>query len=128
MTVVRGLQTWQLNFSIEVEDEDQANCMFDLISNTLSDAGKTQWSGKMYRDLDMERALEVFRQHKEEILSSLPVEVVQQFYPDSVPVSDEIAEKYAHLSPETQRSMQRKHNSLLPHLEVVPDLEEDYDE
>ena len=79
----------------------------------------------MYRDLNMEKALEVFRENKEEILAALPEEVIQQYYPDRVAVSDEIKEKYSHLIPETQQYMQRKHNSLERHLEVVPELEEE---
>ena len=51
--------------------------------------GHTQWNGKMYRDLSMEQALEVFRENKEEILAALPPEVVEAYYPDRVAVGDD---------------------------------------
>ena len=125
MAVIEGMENWQLNFSVEVRDEEIADGIFSKVQELLDELGHTQWSGKMYRDLNMEKALEVFRENKEAILAALPEEVVQQYYPDRVAVSDEIKERYSHLSPETQKSMQRKHNSLERHLEVVPELEEE---
>ena len=125
MAVVEGMENWQLNFSVEVRDEEVADGIFSKVQELLDGLGHTQWSGKMYRDLNMEKALEVFRENKEAILAALPEEVVQQYYPDRVAVSDEIKERYSHLSPETQKSMQRKHNSLERHLEAVPELEEE---
>ena len=125
MAVVEGLENWQLIFSVEVEDQHQADYIFEKMQELINEMGYTQWSGKMYRDLNMEKTLEVFRENKEEILAALPKEVVQQYYPDRVAVSDEIKEKYSHLIPETQQHMQRKHNSLERHLEVVPELEEE---
>tara|TARA_Y100001949_G_scaffold7006_1_gene5166 strand:- start:491 stop:868 length:378 start_codon:yes stop_codon:yes gene_type:complete len=125
MAVIEGMENWQLNFSVEVRDEEVADGIFGKVQELLDELGHTQWSGKMYRDLNMEKALEVFRENKEEILAALPEEVIQQYYPDRVAVSDEIKEKYSHLIPETQQYMQRKHNSLERHLEVVPELEEE---
>ncbi|SVD29582.1 uncharacterized protein METZ01_LOCUS382436 [marine metagenome] len=55
----------------------------------INEMGYTQWSGKMYRDLNMEKTLEVFRENKEEILASLPKEVVEAYYPDRVAVGDD---------------------------------------
>ena len=125
MAVIEGMENWQLNFSVEVRDEEVADGIFGKVQELLDELGHTQWSGKMYRDLNMEKALEVFRENKEEILAALPEEVIQQYYPDRVAVSDEIKEKYSMLIPETQQYMQRKHNSLERHLEVVPELEEE---
>ena len=125
MAVIEGMENWQLNFSVEVQDEEAADVIFSAIQDCIDELGHTQWSGKMYRDLNMEKALEVFRENKEEILAALPEEVIQQYYPDRVAVSDEIKEKYSMLIPETQQYMQRKHNSLERHLEVVPECEEE---
>jgi hypothetical protein len=71
--------------------------------------GHTQWNGKLYRDLEMEKALEVFRENREEILAALPPEVVEAYYPDRVAVGDDSV-----LGEETDR-----------HLSVVPELEEE---
>tara|TARA_Y100000758_G_scaffold282577_1_gene230844 strand:+ start:511 stop:903 length:393 start_codon:yes stop_codon:yes gene_type:complete len=118
-------ESWRMEFTLECRDEEEANEIFEAFTASLEDINFTHWSAKMARDLNMEAALKKFRENKDEILASLPDEVVQQYYPDRVAISDEIKEKYSHLTQETQRSMQRKHNSLKRHLEVVPELEED---
>ena len=89
MAVVEGLEAWQLNFSVEVQDRKEADEIFEAIRDTINGMGHTQWNGKMYRDLEMEKALEVFRENKEEILASLPPEVVEAYYPDRVAVGDD---------------------------------------
>ena len=89
MAVVEGLEAWQLNFSVEVEDQHQADYIFEKMQELINEMGYTQWSGKMYRDLSMEQALEVFRENKEEILAALPPEVVEAYYPDRVAVGDD---------------------------------------
>ena len=109
MAVTEGLENWQLNFSVEVETEHQADHIFEEIQKLIDELGYTQWSGKMYRDLNMEKALEIFRENKEEILASLPKEVVEQYYPDRVAVGDDVL-----LGEETDR-----------YLSVVPELEEE---
>ena len=98
MAVVEGLENWQLNFSVEVQSEKEADDIFGAIQDLINAMGHTQWNGKMFRDLKIEKALRVFREKKEEILSSLPKEVVEAFYPE--------------------RKAER-------HLEVVPELEEE---
>ncbi len=118
-------ESWRMEFTLECRDEEEANEIFEAFTASLEDINFTHWSAKMARDLNMEAALRTFRENKDEILASLPDEVIQQYYPDRVAISDEIKEKYSHLTRETQRSMQRKHNSLKRHLEVVPELEED---
>ena len=89
MAVVEGLETWQLNFSVEVQGQREADKIFEAIEDLINGLGHTQWNGKMYRDLEMEKALEVFRENKEEILASLPPEVVEAYYPDRVAVGDD---------------------------------------
>jgi hypothetical protein len=89
MAVVEGLENWQLNFSVEVQDQREADKIFEAIEDLINGLGHTQWNGKMYRDLEMEKALEVFRENREEILASLPPEVVEAYYPDRVAVGDD---------------------------------------
>ena len=76
-------------FSVEVEDQHQADYIFEKMQELINEMGYTQWSGKMYRDLNMEKTLEVFRENKEEILAALPKEVVEAYYPDRVAVGDD---------------------------------------
>ena len=109
MAVVEGLENWQLIFSVEVEGAEEADHIFEKIQNLLNGMGQTQWNGKMYRDLNMEKALEIFRENKEEILASLPKEVVEMYYPDRVAVGDDVV-----MGEEIDR-----------HLSVVPELEEE---
>jgi hypothetical protein len=109
MAVVEGLENWQLIFSVEVESAEEADNIFEKIQNLLNGMGQTQWNGKMYRDLNMEKALEIFRENKEEILASLPKEVVEMYYPDRVAVGDDVV-----MGEEIDR-----------HLSVVPELEEE---
>ena len=134
MAIVEGLQSWNIQITVEVEDEAAANKIFDILQDTLNDNDHTQWNAKMYRDLNMEQALEVFRKNKESILAALPDEVVEAYYPDRVAVGDDTIidsdmntwdEKYSHLNEEARESMKRKHKSLERHLEVVPELEEE---
>ena len=82
MAVVEGLESWELHFSVEVQSEKEANDIFGAIQDLMNEMGHTQWNGKMFRDLKIERALQVFRENKEEILASLPKEVVEAYYPD----------------------------------------------
>lgn len=89
MAVVEGLENWQLNFSVEVQGQREADKIFEAIEDLINSLGHTQWNGKMYRDLEMEKALEVFRENREEILASLPPEVVEAYYPDRVAVGDD---------------------------------------
>jgi hypothetical protein len=89
MAVVEGLENWQLNFSVEVQGQREADKIFEAIEDLINGLGHTQWNGKMYRDLEMEKALEVFRENREEILASLPPEVVEAYYPDRVAVGDD---------------------------------------
>ena len=109
MAVVEGLETWNLHFGVEVQSEKEADDIFGAIQDLMNTMGHTQWNGKMYRDLNMEKALEVFRENKEEILASLPKEVVEAYYPDRVAVGDDVV-----LGEEKDR-----------HLSVVPELEEE---
>ena len=95
MAVVEGLENWQLIFSVEVEDQQQADHIFEEMQKLINEMGYTQWSGKMYRDLNMEKTLEVFRENKEEILAALPKEVVEAYYPDRVAVGDDTIIKAA---------------------------------
>ena len=76
------LQSWQINLSIEVEDEQEIESIFELVEKLLNENDYTKWSAKMFRDLNMEQALKNFRDHKEEILASLPPEIVEQYYPE----------------------------------------------
>ena len=89
MAIVEGLQSWNIHITVEVEDEVAANKIFDILQDTLNENGHTQWNAKMYRDLNMEQALEVFRKNKESILAALPDEVVEAYYPDRVAVGDD---------------------------------------
>ena len=89
MAIVEGLQSWNIQITVEVEDEVAANKIFDILQDTLNDNDHTQWNAKMYRDLNMEQALEVFRKNKESILAALPDEVVEAYYPDRVAVGDD---------------------------------------
>ena len=89
MAIVEGLQSWNIHITVEVEDEVAANKIFDILQGTLNENGHTQWNAKMYRDLNMEQALEVFRKNKESILAALPDEVVEAYYPDRVAVGDD---------------------------------------
>ena len=89
MAIVEGLQSWNIHITVEVEDEVAANKIFDILQDTLNDNDHTQWNAKMYRDLNMEQALEVFRKNKESILAALPDEVVEAYYPDRVAVGDD---------------------------------------
>ena len=82
MAVIEGLENWQLNFSVEVQSEKEADDIFGAIQDLINARGHTQWNGKMFRDLKIEKALQVFRDNKEEILASLPKEVVDAYYPD----------------------------------------------
>ena len=109
MTTAEGLESWNIHVSVEVEDEEEADGIFSAIQDCLEKLGHTQWTSKMYRDLNMEKALEVFRKNKEEILASLPREVVEQYYPDRVAIGDDVM-----LGEEIDR-----------HLSVVPELEEE---
>ena len=109
MAVTEGLENWQLNFSVEVETEHQADHIFEEIQKLIDELGYTQWSGKMYRDLNMEKALETFRENKEAILAALPKELVEAYYPDRVAVGDNVM-----LDEEIDR-----------HLSVVPELEKE---
>ena len=95
MAVIEGMENWQLNFSVEVQDEEAADKIFEKIQDVIDSMGHTQWSGKMYRDLNMEKTLEVFRENKEEILAALPKEVVEAYYPDRVAVGDDTIIKAA---------------------------------
>ena len=95
MAVVEGLENWQLIFSVEVETEQQSEHIFEEMQKLINEMGYTQWSGKMYRDLNMEKTLEVFRENKEEILAALPKEVVEAYYPDRVAVGDDTIIKAA---------------------------------
>ena len=89
MAIVEGLQSWNIQITVEVEDDAAANKIFDILQDTLNDNDHTQWNAKMYRDLNMEQALEVFRKNKESILAALPDEVVEAYYPDRVAVGDD---------------------------------------
>ena len=109
MAITEGLENWQMIFSVEVQDEETADKIFKAIQDVIDDMGHTQWSGNMYRDLKMEKALEIFRQNKEAILAALPKAVVEQYYPDRVAIGDDVM-----LGEEIDR-----------HLSVVPELEEE---
>ena len=109
MAAVEGMENWQLIFSVEVQDHEVADKIFEAIQDLINGMGYTQWSGKMYRDLNMEKALEVFRENREGILAALPKEVVEAYYPDRVAVGDNVI-----LDEVTER-----------HLEIVPELEEE---
>jgi hypothetical protein len=82
MAVVEGLESWELHFSVEVQSEQEADDIFGAIQDLINAMGHTQWNGKMFHDLKIEKALRVFREKKEEILASLPKEVVEAFYPE----------------------------------------------
>ena len=88
MAVVEGLQSWNIHITVEVENEVAADTIFNALQDTLNENDHTQWNGKMYRDLNMEQALEVFRENKESILAALPDEVVKAYYPDRFVVGD----------------------------------------
>ena len=109
MAILEGLENWQLNFSVEVQNEEVADILFNAIVSVIEEMGHTQWSGKMYRDLNMEKALETFRENREAILAALPKGIVEAYYPDRVAVGDDVM-----LGEETDR-----------HLSVVPELEEE---
>tara|TARA_Y100001951_G_C11266351_1_gene255804 strand:- start:861 stop:1178 length:318 start_codon:yes stop_codon:yes gene_type:complete len=105
MAIVEGMESWMITISVEVENEYIADAIYEAIQHQLNEQGHTQWSAKMYRDLNTEKALEVFREHKEEILEALPDEVVAQYYPDRV--------------------SQGKESNKESHLSIVPELEEE---
>jgi hypothetical protein len=109
MAIIEGLENWQFNFSVEVQDEKVGDILFNAIVSVIEEMGHTQWSGKMYRDLNMEKALEKFRENKEAILAALPKEIVEAYYPDRVAVGDNVM-----LDEEIDR-----------HLSVVPELEKE---
>ena len=109
MAIIEGLENWQFNFSVEVQDEKVGDILFNAIVSVIEEMGHTQWSGKMYHDLNMEKALEKFRENKEAILAALPKEIVEAYYPDRVAVGDNVM-----LDEEIDR-----------HLSVVPELEKE---
>ena len=82
MAVVEGLESWELHFSVEVQSEKEADNIFGAIQDLINVMGHTQWNGKMFRDLKIEKALKIFREKKEEILASLPKEIVEAYYPE----------------------------------------------
>ncbi len=90
-------ESWRIEFNLECQDEQEAESIFNAFQACLEEINHTHWSSKMARDLSMELALKKFRANKEEILSKLPKEVVEHYYPE--------------------RKEER-------HLEVVPELEE----
>ena len=97
-----GHELWVIGFNLECQDEQEAETIFGLFQSSLEEINNTHWSAKMMRDLNMEEALKKFRENKEEILASLPDEVVDHYYP----------ERKEESKPER-------------HLEVVPELEEE---
>ena len=95
-------ESWRMEFTLECRDEEEANEIFEAFTASLEDINFTHWSAKMARDLNMEAALKKFRENKDEILASLPDEIVEHYYPER-----------------KEESQQERH------LEVVPELEEE---
>ena len=95
-------ESWRMEFTLECRDEEEANEIFEVFTSSSEDIHFTHWSAKMARDLNMEAALKKFRENKDEILASLPDEIVEHYYPER-----------------KEESQQERH------LEVVPELEEE---
>ena len=124
MAVVEGLENWQLNFSVEVQSEKEADDIFGAIQDLINAMGHTQWNGKMFRDLKIEKALQVFRANKEDILASLPKEVVEAYYPERGN-HEEMKKLYPPEEYEWDNDSMTYVKIKQRHLEVVPELEEE---
>jgi hypothetical protein len=79
-----GLEAWRISLTMECVDEEEADIVFESVQELMDDIGFTHWSAKMIRDIDFEKALATFRKNKKEILSTLPKEVVEQYYPEGL--------------------------------------------
>ena len=107
-----GNELWVIDFNLECQDEQEAESIFNAFQSCLEGINHTHWSSKMFRDLNKEAALKEFRDNKEDILASLPDEVVEHYYPER---NDSIEYTQEERKPER-------------HLEIVPELEVDYEE
>ena len=97
-----GNELWVIDFNLECQDEQEAESIFNAFQACLEEINHTHWSSKMARDLNMEKALKDYRDNKEEILSKLPKEDVEHYYPE-----------------------RKEESKLERHLEVVPECEEE---
>ena len=95
-------ESWRIEFNLECQDEQEAESIFNAFQACLEEINHTRWSSKMFRDLNMEKALKKFRDNKEEILSGLPREIVEHYYPE-----------------------RKEESKSERHLEVVPECEEE---
>ncbi len=98
-------EAWRMEFTFEFQDEEEADNIFKAFTDSLEEMKFTHWSAKMFRDAEMQKALATFRENKEEILASLPEEVVEAYYPDGK--NDTLI---------TDR--EERHLSVVPELEV----------
>ena len=75
-------QVWRIEFRLECDDEEEAEVIFNGFQAYLEEIHHTRWSSKMFRDINMEKALKTFRANKESILAAMPDAVVKSFYPE----------------------------------------------
>ena len=100
-------ESYKIELSIEVLNEDELTEVTDGFIALLDQLDQTHWSMSVDRDLKTEEALKHFRENKEEILAALPDELVQEYYENGGTLPGDKVEK------------------LERHLTVVPDLEDD---
>jgi hypothetical protein len=129
-----GLESYRISLNIEVSDDNEIDEIVDRFSECLDDLNQTRWSMEAKRDLEAEEKLRYFRNNKAEILSSLPDEMVQEYYDDGGTLPDEYSEfeNPKAIIPLIGASKQQFYDDLKEehwqkkvqerrHLEIVPD-------
>ena len=119
-----GNELWVIDFNLECQDEQEAESIFYAFQSCLEEINHTHWSSKMFRDLNREAALKEFRDNKEEILASLPDEVVAHYYPER-DNHEEMKKLYPPEEYEWDNDSMTYVKIKQRHLEVVPELEEE---
>jgi hypothetical protein len=95
-------EAWRMEFTFEFQDKEEAEEVFKAFADSLEEMKFTHWSAKMFKDAEMQKALATFRENKEEILASLPEEVVEAYYPDRRGVYQKIEERHLSVVPELE--------------------------
>ena len=101
-TFPREREAWRMEFTFEFRDEEEANEIFEAFLSHLESINFTHWSARMVPDDALQKALVTFRENKEEILASLPEEVVEAYYPDRRGVYQKIEERHLSVVPELE--------------------------
>ena len=107
-------ESYTIIVSLECLNEAEVDEIMNGFVDQMDILDQTRWSVTFKRDLQMEQDLKHFRENKEEILASMPEELVQEYFDNGGRFPGN-PDDYL----EVKLGKQRRH------LTVVPDLDND---